>query len=69
MRFRLANLGLTPKDLKRIANQKRKSGDLKTSLRILKNLAVLRPNSRKLQASMWQLEKTIENQHNQSSNA
>ena len=67
MRFRLANLGLTPKDLKRIANQKRKSGDLKTSLRILKNLAVLRPNSRKLQASMWQLEKTIQNQHNQSS--
>ena len=69
LRFRLANLGLTPKDLKRIATQKRKSGDLKTSLRILKNLAVLRPNSRKLQASMWQLEKTIQNQHNQSTNA
>ena len=64
LRFHLANLGLTNKDLKRISAQRAKSGDLTASLALKKRLLTLKPNSRKLRASISELEARIRSQHN-----
>ena len=64
LRFRLANLGLTNGDLKDIAAQHKKSGNLTASLRLKKHLLTMKPNSNKLRASISQLEENIRAQQN-----
>ena len=64
LRFRLANLGLTNRDLKRIAARHKKSGNLMASLILKQHLLTMRPNSSKLRASISQLEERIRAQQN-----
>ena len=59
LRFRLANLGLTNRDLNNVAAQREKSGDLTASLTLKKHLLTLKPNSHKVHASISRLEEKI----------